>query len=278
MPFVFFVVLQMPRPIITLTTDFGTGSPYVAAMKGVILSINPDVELVDITHAVPPQDVRQGAIVLAEACQWFPDGTIHLAVVDPGVGSARRILAAHCGRHAFVCPDNGLLSRLALRQPLSTIIHVTRAEHWRPQVSNTFHGRDIMAPVAARLSLGLPAEQLGDPLSNMVTLDWPEVCVSPGKIEGVVESIDSFGNLITNITAGQLEKVPRGEEQVRIVCDEHETCGIFQAYADQPPMTLIALVGSGGKLELAIVDESAAMMLGVRVGTKVKITWGGEGG
>lgn len=275
---VLFVVPKMPRPIITLTTDFGPGSPYVAAMKGVILSINPDVELVDITHAVPHQDIRQGAIVLDDACRWFPDGAIHVAVVDPGVGSMRRIVAARCGPHTFVCPDNGLLSRLALRHPPSTIIHVTRAEHWRPQISNTFHGRDIMAPVAARLSLGLPAEQLGDPLSELVTLDWPEVCVSPGKIEGVVESVDSFGNLITNITASQLETVPRGEDQVRIECDEHETCGIFKAYADQPPMTLIALVGSSGKLELAIVDESAAIMLGVRAGTKVKVTWGGEGG
>ncbi len=130
-----------------------------------------------------------------------------------------------------------------------------------------------MAPVAARLSLGLALELLGDPLTELVSLPWAEVRVSAGKIEGVVESIDSFGNLITNITAGHLEQVPRGEEQVRILCDEHETYGIFRAYADQPEMTFIALIGSSGKLELAIVGESAAIMLGVRVGTPVKVTW-----
>jgi len=263
----------MTRPIITLTTDFGTGSPYVAAMKGVILSINPDAHLVDITHAVPPQDVRQGALVLEDVCPRFPRGTIHVAVVDPGVGSDRRIAATRLGEQIFVAPDNGLLSRLALRTPPSTIRNLTKPEYWLPQVSNTFHGRDIMAPVAARLSLGLALELLGDPLTELVSLPWVEVRVSAGKIEGVVESIDSFGNLITNIAAANLEKVPHGEDQVRILCDEHETYGIFRTYADQPAMTLIALVGSSGKLELAIVGESAAMMLGVRVGTPVTVSW-----
>jgi S-adenosylmethionine hydrolase len=149
---------------------------------------------------------------------------------------------------------------------------VTRPEHWLPKVSATFHGRDILAPVAARLSLGLDPGELGERVDEMVLLNWTEACVSAAKIEGTVQSIDSFGNLITNIPADALANVPRGEETA-IICDEHETRGIFTTYADQPEMTLIALVGSSGHLELAIVGESAAMMLGVRVGTPVTIQW-----
>jgi hypothetical protein len=258
--------------IITLTTDFGVGSPYVAAMKGVILSINPAVTLVDITHGIAPHDVRQGALVLADAWRWFPPDTIHVAVVDPGVGTARGIIYANCGGQHFLTPDNGLLSRLALDAPPSTIIGVTEAEFWLPNVSATFHGRDILAPVAARLSLGLEASRLGRVQPKLVELEWTEARVTKKKIEGAVQSIDSFGNLITNISAEAIEGVPVGEETA-IVCDEHETRGIFKTYADQPEMTLIALVGSSGKLELAIVGDSAAMMLGVRAGAPVTITW-----
>jgi S-adenosylmethionine hydrolase len=263
----------MPRPIITLTSDFGVGSPYVAAMKGVILSINPEVELVDITHAIPAQDVRAGSLALEQACRWFPQGTIHVAVVDPGVGSERRLVLADFGGQWAIGPDNGLFSRLALRWPNSTIRRLDRPEFWLPKVSDTFHGRDIMAPVAARLSLGLAPQRLGEPIEALIPFTWSEANESMGKVEGIVESIDSFGNLITNITAANLERTPRGPEEVRIECDEHETCGIFAKYADQPAMTLIALVGSDGKLVLAIVDESAAIMLGVRVGTPVRVLW-----
>jgi S-adenosyl-L-methionine hydrolase (adenosine-forming) len=258
--------------LITLTTDFGPSSPYVAAMKGVILSINPTAILVDISHAVPPQNIRQGALVLAETMRWFPERTIHVAVVDPGVGTIRNIIYARFGQHHFIAPDNGLLSRLALASQPSTIITVTDDRYWLPRVSATFHGRDIMAPVAAHLSLGLDPSQLGPTQRDLVTLEWREACVTPKKIEGTVQSIDSFGNLVTNIAADALAAVPRGEE-VTIVCDEHETHGIFNTYEDQPPMTLIALVGSSGQLELAIVGESAAIMLGVPVGAPVTITW-----
>lgn len=258
--------------IITLTTDFGVGSPYVAAIKGVILSINPDVTLVDITHAIPPQSIRQGALVLAEATPWFPPETIHVAVVDPGVGSERAIVYARMGKHAFIAPDNGLLSRLALSTPPSTIIAIERPEYWLSTVSATFHGRDIMASVAARLSLGLEPSCLGPVRPGLCQLEWTEARVSANRIEGTVQSIDSFGNLITNIAADALVKVPRGEE-VAIVCDEHETRGIFKSYAEQPEMTLIALVGSSGNLELAIVGDSAATMLGIRAGAPVTITW-----
>jgi len=261
----------MPR-FITLTTDFGNGSPYVAAMKGVILSINPHATIVDLTHGIAAHNVRQAALVVADATRWFPDQTIHVAVVDPGVGTQRGLIYLRSGTQQYLAPDNGLLSRLALDAPPSTIIRISEPEFWLPAVSATFHGRDILAPVAARLSLGLDAFRLGGVQPGLVELEWTEAQVTQRKIEGAVQSIDSFGNLITNIEAQALEGVPRGEETA-IVCDEHETRGIFNTYGDQPEMTLIALVGSSGKLELAIVGDSAAMMLGVRAGAPVVITW-----
>jgi S-adenosylmethionine hydrolase len=262
----------VPRPIIALTTDFGEGSPYVAAMKGVILSIAPDVTLVDVTHSVPHQDVRQGALILDETAERFPPGVIHVVVVDPGVGTARRIVWAEIAGRQYVAPDNGLLGLLARRNHPTRIRTLTEPGWWLAPVSNTFHGRDIMAPVAARLSLGLDPERLGPSQDALVQLDWPEVRIVPGKIQGRVARIDSFGNLVTDIAGTALTDVPRGEG-TRVSCGEHETCGIFQKYADQPELTLIALVGSGGHLELAIVGDSAAVMLGVPVGADVTVSW-----
>ena len=258
--------------LVTLTTDFGVSSPYVAAMKGVILSIAPQARIVDLTHAVPPQDVREGAWILSETSVWFPDHTLHVAVVDPGVGSARRIVYAEIGRQRYLAPDNGLLSRLAWRTPPTTIVAVERPELWLPHVSKTFHGRDILAPVAARLCLGLDAARLGSVVDTIVHLEWAEVRVLPGKVAGAVRSIDSFGNLITDISAEMLSAAPR-DERTRVVCDEHETLGLFGTYSDQPPMTFLALIGSSGFLELAIVDDSAAEMLGIAKGTPVSVLW-----
>lgn len=264
--------IEKPPSIITLTTDFGEGSRYVAAMKGVILSINPAARIVDSSHSVPPQDVHRGAIVLAEAAPYFPADTIHVAVVDPGVGSQRRIVYARIGWQQFIAPDNGLLSRLAAAEAPSKIVSLDEPRFWLPRVSSTFHGRDIMAPVAARLSLGLSPDELGQPLAEFVPLDWREAEKVANHIAGEVIEVDSFGNLVTNITSEMLAGVPRGES-VTITCDEHQTQGIFKAYSEQPAMTLIALVGSSDRLELAIVDESAAAMLGVTVGAPVAVTW-----
>lgn len=260
------------RPILTLTTDFGEGSRYVAAMKGVVLSIAPDVTLVDISHTVPPQDIAAGARVLAEATPWFPVGTVHVAVIDPGVGSDRRILFAEIGDQRYVCPDNGLLGLLAAGQKPRKLLAVTNADHWLRSVSRTFHGRDIMAPAAARLCLGLAPELLGPAIDGLTPLAAAKGKRVGQRIEGEVVELDSFGNLITNITADMLADVPR-DLSVTVECDEHQTLGIFETYAEQPPMTLIALVGSGGALELAIVNDSAAMMLGVKTGARVIVTW-----
>ncbi len=262
----------MTSPLITLTTDFGASSPYVAAMKGVMLSINPAANIVDISHTVPRQDVRQGALVLWEATPWFPEDSLHIAVVDPGVGSERQVIYAEIGKQRFLGPDNGIFSRLALFTPPTTIIAVAQIAYWLPRVSNTFHGRDIMAPVAARLSLGLEPELLGPKRVGMVMLPWAEVSVSERQVAGQVQSIDSFGNLVTDITEAVLVDAPR-DASTAITCDEHQTQGIFRTYADQPEMTLIALVGSSGHLELAIVGDSAAVMLGVKVGTPVVVRW-----
>jgi S-adenosyl-L-methionine hydrolase (adenosine-forming) len=260
-------------PLITLTTDFGADSPYVAAMKGVIYRTNPAARVVDVTHSIPPQDVRRGAWVLEEVAPFWPAETVHVVVVDPGVGTSRQLVYARFGDAHYVAPDNGVLSRLARRESPSTIVAITEPRHWLPQVSRTFHGRDILAPVAARLSLGLDPALLGPALDRLVELSWPEVVVMPGSVRGSVRSIDSFGNLITDITADQLKDAPRDPERVRVKCDEHETLGIFNTYGDQPPMTLVALVGSSGYLEIAIVDENASMMLGIRTGTPVTVEW-----
>jgi S-adenosylmethionine hydrolase len=260
-------------PLITLMTDFGNGSPYVAAMKGVIYSLNPAANVVDLSHAIPPQDVRAGAWTWAEITPYFPRGSIHVGVVDPGVGTSRKLVCAVIDGSTYLAPDNGLPDRLARRTAPTTIVALAEPEYWLPQVSNTFHGRDILAPVAARLSLGLSVDLLGPTLDRLVELSWPEVSVMPGKIQGTVRTIDSFGNLITDVSADKLTDVPTDPERVRIRCDEHETHGLFKTYGEQPPMTLVALVGSGGFLELAIVDENASLMLGIRAGTPVTVEW-----
>jgi S-adenosyl-L-methionine hydrolase (adenosine-forming) len=259
-------------PLITLTTDFGEGSPYVAAMKGVILSINPAARLIDISHAIPSQDVRRGAMVLEEVTPLFPRGTLHLAVVDPGVGTSRAIVYAEIGDQRYIGPDNGLFARLAERHAPTKIRAITDERWFRRPVAATFHGRDIMAPAAAHLSLGVEPEQLGPPMAGLATLDWPGALKVANRIEGQVTAVDSFGNLITNVTREMLEGVPT-DETVGVFCDEHETRGIFKTYADQPAMTLIALIGSNDCLELAIVEDSAAIMLGVGVGAPVEVRW-----
>jgi S-adenosylmethionine hydrolase len=241
-------------------------------MKGVILAINPAARLVDLTHAIPAQDIPRGAIVIDEVTPLFPPGTLHIAVVDPGVGTSRRLVYVEIGQQRYVGPDNGLFSRLAARREPTKIRSITEERYFRRPVASTFHGRDIMAPVAAHLSLGVDPDQLGPPLGALTALDWPGAVKVANKIEGQVTAVDSFGNLITNVTREMLAGVPT-DESVAVFCDEHETRGIFQTYADQPPMTLIALIGSNDCLELAIVQDSAKIMLGVNVGAPVEVKW-----
>lgn len=266
-------LLSTLPPIITLTTDFGPSSPYVAEMKGVIYSLNPAACVVDLTHAIPPQDIFQGAQALARVGPKFPVGTIHVAVIDPGVGTSREIVYAAIADRFYICPDNGLLGRLASEHSPSKIRAITNSAWFREPVSSTFHGRDIMAPAAARLSLGHDPDDLGPSRERLQSIEWTGAAkLADNRIEGQIESVDSFGNLITNISREMLAHAPR-DETVSVVCDEHATNGIYTTYAEQPPMTLIALIGSSDQLEMAIVDESAAVMLGVGVGTPVVVSW-----
>jgi S-adenosyl-L-methionine hydrolase (adenosine-forming) len=259
-------------PIITLTTDFGTGSPYVAAMKGVILSLNPAATVIDVTHAVPPHDIRYAAVLLEDVTDRFPEGTIHVAVVDPGVGTERGLVFARIGRQNYVAPDNGVLSRLARRTAPAKIVRLSDREHWLVGVSSTFHGRDIMAPVAARLSLGLEPERLGAPLERLVMLDWPEIRVAPRGIEGSILSVDSFGNLVTDIP-GELLPGAAEWDRMQVWCRGHRVAGLTQTYGDRVTGTLTALVGSTGRLEIAVARGSAAATIQAQPGDAVHVTW-----
>jgi hypothetical protein len=251
--------------IVTLTTDFGPSSPYVAAMKGVILSIAPDVRLVDLSHAVPPQDVAHGAAVLEEVAPFFPAGTIHVAVVDPGVGTERRIVYAEIGNQRFVAPDNGLLGLVAAETPPTESREITNHDLFLPKISATFHGRDIMAPVAAHLALGVAPQQLGPPLQRLVSLNAPVAVIQSNAIRGAVRMIDSFGNVISNIRGDTLKSMPL-DVTATICCGGQTVAGFANVYADASDGQLIALIGSSGYVELAVVGGSAAARSGVGPG------------
>ena len=264
--------MKTTRTIITLTTDFGGSSPYVAQMKGVLLSRNTELQIVDITHDIAPHDIYQGAIILHDVCPRFPPHSIHLAVVDPGVGTRREIVYAEIGDRHFVAPNNGLLTYLAMRTPPAVIRAVTNRLYFMPEISTTFHGRDIMAPVAAHLSLGLKPARLGPQLDSLVMLKVDEPVIESQRIIGAVAQIDRFGNVITNIDVRHLAATQPGSE-VRIHCRGQDIRGIVSTYGDQLPGVLVALVGSNGRLELAVVQGNASMVLGARPGDKVVVNW-----
>jgi S-adenosylmethionine hydrolase len=257
---------------ITLTTDFGAGSPYAAAMKGVILSIHPGATIVDVTHNVPPQDIRYAAIVLEDVSNWFPPDTIHVVVVDPGVGTDRAIVFARIGRQNYIAPDNGLLSRLTRRICPEPVIRLTESKYWLQPVSATFHGRDIMAPVAARLSMGLDPKCLGVASKRLVSLEWPPVHVASRRMEGSVIWIDSFGNLMTDITADMLTS-NRGEGEVEVTCLDCKIGQISRTYGEHEHGSAVALIGSNGRLEIAVVGGNAAQTIDARIGSPVVVRW-----
>lgn len=253
------------RPIITLLTDFGHQDPYVAAMKGVILSLNPDAVLVDVTHAVPPQDIIAGAFLLGEAAPYFPPGTIHLAVVDPGVGTSRRGLAAKAGDQFWVGPDNGLFHLVFHRTTDLDMVSVENRAYFRETLSNTFHGRDIFAPVAAHLSLGTPLHAFGPPLSDPVALPWPEASFSPEAVRGEIIYVDGFGNLVTNIRGSELLPWLGGSPHV-IILGSLTLKGLVRTYGDVAQGEFLALIGSHGYLEIACAQGNAARRLGMSAG------------
>ena len=258
--------------IITLSTDFGRDSHYVAAMKGVILRIHQQATIVDITHTIPPQNVPAGSFVLGETTPWFPTGTIHVAVVDPGVGTGRRIVYAAIGDQRYICPDNGLLSYVCRRQKPAQIVEVSNSRVCLPAVSQTFHGRDIMAPAAAHLSLGFLPDDLGPPVSDLLLNRWPVPAREASAVAGQIIWIDSFGNLISNIQRDELPQAIGGESCF-VQTDGHRVERIVKTYADAAPGTLVALFGSSGYLELAVAQGNAAASLQISLGDLIKVQW-----
>jgi S-adenosylmethionine hydrolase len=256
--------------LITLTTDFGEDSPYAAAMKGVILSINPHARLVDLSHQIPAQNVRHAAFFLLASIPYFPPEAIHVVVVDPGVGTERALLYVEVKGHRLVTPDNGCWTSL-IRQgcPLPTVLRLTESRFWRKQVSSTFHGRDILAPVAAHLSVGMDASQVGEPFK-----DWIHLEINPPKVEesrllGEVSFIDGFGNLITNIPGPEFTRVSK--RPVRILVENEVVDQVVRAYGEAVPGTTVALISSSDLLEIAVTNGNAAEKMGARAGSPVSV-------
>jgi len=270
--------------IITLTTDLGLTDAYVAAMKGVILDINPEAKLVDICHSIQPQNMAQAAFVLSTAYPFFPRRTIHVVVVDPGVGTKRRAIILRTPSADFVAPDNGVLSYVIQEfsaepaegdstfkqrelEPGVEAVVITKPQFWRIPVSSTFHGRDIFAPVAALLSLGFPPIDFGEAISSVTMLPLPRPYQAlDGSLVGHILHIDSFGNLITNIKSDNL---PQAKQAVTIEVGNQLIPGLSHTYAES--RGLLALIGSSGYLEIAVKGGSAHALLDTKVGDEVRI-------
>ncbi len=260
----------MARPIVAFLTDFGTRDPYVGAMKGVVLSICPDVTLVDLSHDLPPHDIRAGARVLAACADYYPAGTIFVAVVDPGVGSARKAIAAEAGEYRVVGPDNGVLGALLERHPPKRIVELTDRKFQRPTVSRTFEGRDRFAPAAAWLAKGTAVSALGRTVHGFERLIYPAPVVGENGIDGEVDSVDRFGNLISNIDRPAIEPLLRdGPIDVRV--GGSEIPRLVATYAEAAPGDICALFGSTDHLEIAVNGASAAAHFGAGAGTPVTV-------
>jgi S-adenosylmethionine hydrolase len=265
------MVPKVPQPpLITLLTDFGLQDAYVGIMKGVILSLNPDARLVDLSHEVAPQEIMAAALMLQSAWSYFPHGTIHLAVVDPGVGSRRRAMAAACNGQFLVGPDNGLFSLIFAAHAPEIIINLENPRYFRPEISATFHGRDIFAPVTAHLSLGVALTELGPMLPDPVRLAWPVPKFKEAELIGQIVACDYFGNLISNIPFAELVSWLR-ERSARFCIQGREISHLVTTYSDMPPGALMALEGSHGYLEFACRNGSAAEVLGASPGTRVEV-------
>lgn len=281
----------MPEPLITLTTDFGTGSPYVAALKGVILGINPWARLIDLSHTIPPQDLHHVGFFLRTVLPCFAAGPIHVVVVDPGVGSDRHLLYVEVAGHRLLVPDNGCWTSLDSPGP-AQVRRLTEPRFWRQPVSATFHGRDILAPVAAHLSLGLDPADLGPVASDWERLEQsrPTFDRASDCVRGRVQFVDPFGNLITDISSNALyvmtQTAPAGGGQrstrqmhnwpasLRVRVGDAEVGRYVRTYADAEPGRLVFLFSSDNLLEVAVTQGNAARDLGASVGTPVAIVRG----
>jgi S-adenosyl-L-methionine hydrolase (adenosine-forming) len=259
---------------ITVLSDFGSASGYPAAMKGVILSLYPSAQIVDISHDVERHHIRAGAFLLWMVAPYFPEKTVHCAVVDPGVGSSRRPLVIESGGQFFVGPDNGLLIPAAERLGKPKVHHIQNEKYLRPEVSRTFHGRDIFAPVAAHIAEGLPIGELGPQITDFVKLSFGEGRRAGRVLEGEIIYIDTFGNVITNIPGTLLEGIAPGSLLVVEVSKKVASARAVQTYAEGDQGELLVIVGSHGQVEIATNLGSAAARLRAHVGEAVRISPG----
>jgi S-adenosyl-L-methionine hydrolase (adenosine-forming) len=270
-----------PSGIVTLLTDFGLQDPYVGVMKGVILSVNPAVRIIDISHHVTPGAISQAAQILQETYPYFPDGTVHVAVVDPRVGTDRRAIVAVAQSHLFVGPDNGIFSPLIEACQESAIIHLSETRYFLPHVSDTFHGRDIFAPVAGHLSQGADPFNMGPVIYDPIHLRYPAPYRKGGSLYGQVVQVDHFGNLITNIHRGDIEEFSGGSIPLVRIGDMRIE-GIRKTYAQTEAGEFLALFGSSGYLEIAVNRGRAADRTGLdpaeMIGREVEVNRMGEDG
>ncbi|MBI3247862.1 MAG: SAM-dependent chlorinase/fluorinase [Deltaproteobacteria bacterium] len=260
----------MSHRIITFLTDFGARDAFVGIMKGVVLGIHPTVALVDLSHEVPPQNILTGALILRSAVPYFPPGTIHVAVIDPGVGSSRRALAVETRQAYFVGPDNGVLSLAAPAHDIVRTIHLTNEQYFLPQRSQTFHGRDVFAPVAAHLARGIDLAQLGSEVPTMTRLSLPPVIWQADGLAGCIIHIDHFGNAITNMTEAELRPFPR--ETLLASIGTVRIRGMVSSYASVEVGAPTLLVNSWGLVEIAIRNGSAAQRFGLQLGQQIFLT------
>ena len=264
--------MTTPQPPITLLTDFGTRDQYVAEMKGVLLQIAPQAPVVDITHEIEPHDVLRAAFILRQVWDWFPADTVHLAVVDPGVGSNRRIIAGRYSGRQVVCPDNGLISLVHRELRVEAVHVVDNRDYMLANVSGTFHGRDIMAPAAAHLAAGVAIRNLGPPTDHVEILQLaePQTGTGPG-ISGQVLCVDRFGSLVTNITRQALALIYQKHPNAQVYLDGKCVGPVHTAYHEVPSGQPLALIGSTDRLEIAVNRGHAAPVLSARRGTAVEV-------
>ncbi len=257
--------------VITLTTDFGTRDGYPGVMKGVIWTIAPNVQIADLSHEIAPQDVLGAALLLGRSAPYFPDGTIHVAVVDPGVGTSRRAIAAQLGEQYYVGPDNGiftiLLEKAEAEHSYIRFANLDRPAYWMPGVSNTFHGRDVFAPAAAHLAAAVTIKQLGTKIDDPVKLEIPRPAKITGGWVGMVIHIDHFGNLSSNIHLGQLDNL----NEMKVEINGVQIDGLVSSFAERPPGTLVAFIDSAGALAVSVVNGNAQHALTARLGDKIEL-------
>ena len=261
----------MRNPVITLLTDFGLKDPYVASMKGVILSINPQCTLVDITHQVSPHDIREGAFILAQTYSTFPKGTIHLSVVDPGVGSARKPILIVTKNYFFVGPDNGLFTIALKAETVKQAVVLTNQKFFLSEISSTFHGRGIFAPVATYLSLGVKPESFGPSIKSWHEIPFPDPAMKQEKLIGEIVHVDAFGNLVSNIDRKSLLQFSKGGPFV-IKIGKRTMRGLKKGYWEGRKDESMALIGSGGYLEISVREDNAQKAFNVKRGDKITVS------